>query len=65
MQQYQIDVDPNRLRLYNLPLSTVVDAVRRSNAAGRCSRPQLRRTPFGETVSCGWALSGFATSHWH
>jgi copper/silver efflux system protein len=32
VQQYQIDVDPNRLRLYNLPLSTVVEAVRRSNA---------------------------------
>jgi len=32
VQQYQIDVDPNRLRAYNIPLSTVVDAVRRSNA---------------------------------
>ena len=31
VQQYQIDIDPNRLRLYNLPLSTVVEAVRRSN----------------------------------
>ncbi|MBA3298116.1 MAG: efflux RND transporter permease subunit, partial [Acidobacteria bacterium] len=29
VQQYQIDIDPNRLRLYNLPLSAVVDAVRR------------------------------------
>ena len=32
VQQYQIDVDPNRLRAYNIPLSMVVDAVRRSNA---------------------------------
>jgi copper/silver efflux system protein len=32
VQQYQIDVDPNRLRAYNVPLSTVIDAVRRSNA---------------------------------
>src|SRR5918994_7104665 len=32
IQQYQVDVDPNRLRAYNLPLSAVVDAVRRSNA---------------------------------
>jgi len=32
VQQYQIDIDPNRLRLYNLPLSAVVEAVRRSNA---------------------------------
>jgi copper/silver efflux system protein len=32
VQQYQVDVDPNRLRAYNIPLSTVVDAVRRSNA---------------------------------
>jgi Cu(I)/Ag(I) efflux system membrane protein CusA/SilA len=31
VQQYQIDVDPNRLREYNLPLSSVVEAVRRSN----------------------------------
>ena len=31
VQQYQIDVDPNRLRVYNLPLRTVVDAVRDSN----------------------------------
>lgn len=31
VQQYQVDVDPNRLRRYNLPLSTVVSAVRDSN----------------------------------
>ena len=31
VQQYQIDVDPNRLRLYNIPLSAVVAAVRESN----------------------------------
>ena len=31
VQQYQVDVDPNRLRLYNLPLSAVVAAVRGSN----------------------------------
>src|SRR5215813_5468190 len=31
VQQYQIDVDPNRLRAYNIPFSMVVDAVRRSN----------------------------------
>ena len=31
VQQYQIDVDPNRLRNYNLPLSAVVSAVRDSN----------------------------------
>src|SRR5918999_3578016 len=31
VQQYQIDVDPDRLRLYNLPLSAVVAAVRDSN----------------------------------
>src|SRR5204863_2357130 len=31
VQQYQIDVDPNRLRTYNLPLSGVVAAVRESN----------------------------------
>jgi Cu(I)/Ag(I) efflux system membrane protein CusA/SilA len=31
VQQYQIDVDPNRLRLYNVPLSAVVSAVRDSN----------------------------------
>jgi len=31
VRQYQIDVDPIRLRTYNLPLSTVVAAVRDSN----------------------------------
>ena len=31
VQQYQVDVDPNRLRAYNLPLSSVVAAVRDSN----------------------------------
>jgi Cu(I)/Ag(I) efflux system membrane protein CusA/SilA len=32
VQQYQIDVDPNRLRAYALPLSTVVAAVMSSNS---------------------------------
>jgi Cu(I)/Ag(I) efflux system membrane protein CusA/SilA len=31
VQQYQVDVDPNKLRSYGLPLSTVVEAVERSN----------------------------------
>jgi Cu(I)/Ag(I) efflux system membrane protein CusA/SilA len=31
VQQYQIDVDPNRLKTYRLPLSAVVAAVRNSN----------------------------------
>jgi Cu(I)/Ag(I) efflux system membrane protein CusA/SilA len=31
VQQYQIDVDPNKLRAYNIPLSTIVQAVERSN----------------------------------
>ena len=31
VRQYQIDVDPNRLRSYNVPLSAVVAAVRDSN----------------------------------
>ena len=31
VQQYQIDVDPNRLRSYDLPLSAVVMAVKHSN----------------------------------
>lgn len=32
VQQYQIDVDPNRLRAYAIPLSQVVEAVQRSNS---------------------------------
>lgn len=32
VQQYQVDVDPNKLRAYGLPLSSVVEAVERSNA---------------------------------
>ena len=31
VQQYQIDVDPNRLRAYSIPFSAVADAVKRSN----------------------------------
>ena len=31
VRQYQIDVDPNRLRAYGIPISAVVDAVMRSN----------------------------------
>ncbi|MCA1619506.1 MAG: CusA/CzcA family heavy metal efflux RND transporter [Acidobacteria bacterium] len=31
VQQYQVDVDPNKLRAYDLPLSAVVEAVGRSN----------------------------------
>src|SRR6187401_1289826 len=31
VQQYQVDVDPNKLRGYGLPLSMVVEAVQRSN----------------------------------
>jgi copper/silver efflux system protein len=31
IQQYQVDVDPNRLRAYNIPLSTVVMSVESSN----------------------------------
>ncbi|MDQ3347045.1 MAG: CusA/CzcA family heavy metal efflux RND transporter [Acidobacteriota bacterium] len=31
VQQYQIDVDPNRLRTYNVPLGAVVSAVQGSN----------------------------------
>src|SRR5436853_760446 len=31
VQQYQIDVDPTRLRAYRIPLSAVVSAVRESN----------------------------------
>ena len=31
VQQYQVDVDPNKLRAYNLPLSKVVEAVEKSN----------------------------------
>jgi Cu(I)/Ag(I) efflux system membrane protein CusA/SilA len=31
VQQYQVDVDPNKLRSYGIPLSTVVESVGRSN----------------------------------
>ncbi len=29
VQQYQVDIDPNKLRAYNMPLSTVVEAVQK------------------------------------
>jgi len=37
VRQYQVNVDPNRLRAYNIPISKVVEAVRGSNsdAGGR------------------------------
>ena len=31
VQQYQVDVDPNKLRAYAIPLSVVVEAVQRAN----------------------------------
>lgn len=31
VQQYQVDVDPNKLRSYGMPLSMVVEAIERSN----------------------------------
>jgi Cu(I)/Ag(I) efflux system membrane protein CusA/SilA len=31
VKQYQVDVDPNRLLAYNLPLGSVIRAIRRSN----------------------------------
>src|SRR5947207_4841012 len=31
VRQYQVDVEPNRLRAYRIPISAVVDAVMRSN----------------------------------
>ena len=31
VQQYQFDVDPNKLKAFNIPLSTIVQAVQRSN----------------------------------
>ena len=31
VRQYQVQVDPNRLRAFNLPISTVLDAVRSGN----------------------------------
>jgi Cu(I)/Ag(I) efflux system membrane protein CusA/SilA len=31
VQQYQVEVDPNKLRAFNLPLSAVLEAVERSN----------------------------------
>src|SRR5437016_5818961 len=31
VQQYQIDIDPNKLRGVNIPISTVIEAVQKSN----------------------------------
>src|SRR5262245_64563617 len=32
VKEYQVDVDPDKLLAYNIPLSTVVSAIRNSNA---------------------------------
>ena len=46
VQQYQIDVDPNRLRSYSIPLSMVMRAVRRAirTWAAMSSRRMARGT---------------------
>ena len=45
-QQYQVNVDPNRLRSYGIPISRVVDAVRGGNSetAAGCSSSAARST---------------------
>ncbi len=43
VQQYQIDVDPNRLRTYNLPLSAVVVGRPRQQPQRRRQRPRIER----------------------
>jgi Cu(I)/Ag(I) efflux system membrane protein CusA/SilA len=53
VQQYQIDVDPNRLRAYSIPLSQVVDAVRRSNAKCGRERGRAERAMVGCTRNRG------------
>ncbi len=44
VKQYQINIDPNRLSAYNMPVMKVVEAVRKSNkdVEGRVART-LRR----------------------
>src|SRR5438477_12221405 len=32
VKQYQVDLDPNKLVAYNIPLSSVIDAIQKSNA---------------------------------
>ena len=43
VQQYQIDVDPNRLRSYGIPLRDVVAAVTREQPQRRRQRPRGER----------------------
>ena len=43
VQQYQIDIDPNRLRAYNLSLGDVVEAVREEQPERRRQRARSQR----------------------
>ena len=67
VRQYQITVDPNRLRAYNISLSRIRDAVRRSNSdvGEGCSR---RRRPSswcgGRGTSRGSTTSAASHSGW-
>ena len=46
VKQYQVDVDPNKLNTYNIPLSKVKTAIQRSNndvggVSSRCPRRNI------------------------
>src|ERR1700720_1173968 len=46
VKQYQIDLDPNKLVAYNVPVSDVVDAVRKGNMDVGGKTVELARTQF-------------------
>ncbi|MBV8216133.1 MAG: CusA/CzcA family heavy metal efflux RND transporter [Verrucomicrobia bacterium] len=46
VKEYQVDVDPNKLLAYNIPLSTVVNAIRASNADAGGKTFEISSTQF-------------------
>jgi Cu(I)/Ag(I) efflux system membrane protein CusA/SilA len=46
VKQYQIDVDPNKLAAYNVPIGDVVDAVRKSNTDAGGKTVEIGSTQF-------------------
>src|SRR6202022_167881 len=46
VQQYQVDLDPNKLVAYNVPVSDVVDAIRKSNMDAGGKTVEIATTQF-------------------
>ena len=67
VKQYQIDLDPDKLAAYHLPLSAVVEVVKRSNADVGGKIFEVASTEYfvrGEATSRAWPTSRTSPSRW-